>query len=94
MYGLLSYLLLQLRYLVLIARPYNFPFLVPIFATLADRDFHLHQPKMVAALNAAPFVFAHQEHNYFHLLSKDGNPCERITLSVPEKNLRNNLEVT
>lgn len=88
-YELLSYRLHQLQYLVPIARPYNFLFPVPISATLADRDFHLHQPKMVVALNVAQFVFAHQEHNYFHLLSKADNPCERIILSVPKNNLEN-----
>lgn len=61
---------------------------------LADRDFRLYQLKMVVALNVAPFVFAHREHNYFHLLSKDDNPCGRIILSVPENNLDNNFEIT
>lgn len=80
-----SYRRHQLQYLVPIARLYNFLFLVLIAAMLADMDSHLHLPKMVAALNAAPFVFAHQEHNYFHLLSKVGNPYGKIILSVPTK---------
>lgn len=87
----LFYLLHQLQYSVPIARPYNFLFPVLISATLVDRDFHLRQPKMVAALNAVLFVFAHQERSYFHLLSKDDNPCERIILSVPENNLNNDV---
>lgn len=90
---LLSYRLHQLRCLVPIARPYNFLFPVPISATLGDRDSHLYRPKMVAALNVAPFVFVHREHNYFHLLSKDDNPCERIILSVSENNLSNKLGI-
>lgn len=61
---------------------------------LADRDFRLYQLKMVVALNAVPFVFAHQEHSYFHLLSKDDNPCGRIILSVPKNNLDNNFRIT
>lgn len=48
---------------------------------------------MVAASNAALFVFARREHSYFHLLSKDDNPCGRIILSVSENNLGNNLEI-
>lgn len=84
---LLSYRLHQLQYWVPIARPYNFLFPAPISATLADMDFHLHQPKMVAALNAAPFASARREHNYFHLLSKADNPYERIILLVSENNL-------
>lgn len=49
---------------------------------------------MVVALNAAPFVFAHREHSYSHLLSKDDNPCGKIILSVSENTLGNNLGIT